>query len=146
MFLLSFLPDFVFHLMFVIGIIGIIAGYFLTAIPFVGSNARAIQVVGILLTVVGVWFEGGIANEETWRARVLELEAKIAKAEAASAEANAALAEQLAKNQVLIKENTAANRQRMQQQAQQLNAECKVNSSVITILNDAARNQRGGAK
>lgn len=146
MFLLSFLPDFVFHLIFIIGVLAVVAGYFLDNVPFIGQNAKTIQVAGILLTVVGVWFEGGIANEEKWRARVLELEAKIARAEAASAEANAALAEQLARNQVLIKETTAANRQRIQQQAEQINKECKVNTTVINVLNDAARNQRGGAK
>ena len=146
MFLLSFLPDFVFHLIFIIGVLAVVAGYFLDNVPFIGQNAKTIQVAGILLTVVGIWFEGGIANEEKWRARVLELEAKIARAEAASAEANAALAEQLARNQVLIKETTAANRQRIQQQAEQINKECKVNTTVINVLNDAARNQRGGAK
>lgn len=146
MWLLSFLPDFVFHLIFVTGVLAVVAGYFLDNIPFIGQNAKTIQVAGILLTVVGVWFEGGIANEEKWRARVLELEAKIAQAEAASAEANAALSDQLAKNQILVKENTAANKQRMQQQSQQLNAECKVNTGVINILNDAAKNRQGSAK
>lgn len=146
MWILSWLPDFVFHLVFIVGVIGIIAGYFLTAIPFVGTNARAIQVLGIVLTVVGVWFEGGIARDQYYREKIAELQAKIARAETAAAEANAKLSEQLAKNQLLIKENTAANKQRMAQQAQQLNSQCTINQNVIGIINDAARNRQGGAQ
>lgn len=146
MWLLDWLPNFAFHLIFIIGVLGIVAGYFLTAIPFINTNAKTIQVVGILLTVVGVWFEGGIANEEKWRARVLELEAAIARAEVASAEANAQLSEQLAKNKQLIKDTTAANRDRLKVEAVQLDKECRINQNVIDILNDAARNRKGLAK
>lgn len=146
MWILDWLPDFIFHLIFVIGVLAIVAGYFLDSIPFVSKNAKVIQVAGIIVTVIGVWFEGGIANEAHWQARVKELEAKIARAEAASAEANAALVQALANNSILIKENTAAQKQRLKDQADLLNKECRINQGVLNILNDAAKNRTGGTK
>ena len=141
MWILDWIPNFVFHLILVIGVLAIVAGYFLDIIPIIGKNAKVIQIAGILLTVVGVWFEGGIAIDSHWQARVKELEAKIARAEAASAEANAALVQALANNSILIKENTAAQKQRLKDQADLLNKECKIN-----LLNDAAKNNIGGTK
>lgn len=146
MWILNWLPDFAFHLIFVVGVLAIVAGYFLDNIPFIGANAKTIQIAGILLTVVGVWFEGGIANNSRWEKRVAELELKIARAEAASAEANAALAQALANNAILIKENNAAQKQRLKDQADLLNKECRINQNVLDILNDAAKNRPGGAK
>ena len=146
MWILSWIPDFVFHIVFVVGVLAIVAGYFLDNIPFISANAKTIQVAGILLTVLGVWFEGGIARDQYYREKIAELQAKIAKAEVASAEANAALAQQLAKNEILVKENNAAARQRLQQQAQQLNAECKINKNIIGIINDAAKNRKGSVQ
>lgn len=146
MWILNWLPDFVFHLILVAGILALVAGYFLDNIPIIGTNAKTIQVAGILLTVVGVWFEGGMSRDNYYQQKIVELQAKIAKAEVASAEANAKLSEQLANNQILIKENAALNRQRLGQQAQQLNQQCTINQNVIDIINDAAKNRRGGTK
>lgn len=146
MWILSWLPDAVFHAIFIGGVLAIIAGYLLTAIPFVDKNAKVIQVAGIVLTVIGVWFEGGIARDQYYREKIDELKVKIAQAEKEAAEANTKLAEALAKNQILIKENTEINRQKLKEQAQKLNQECKVNNNVIGILNNAARNRAGDAK
>lgn len=146
MWILSWLPDFVFHIVFVLGVLALVAGYFLDNIPFIGTNAKTIQVAGILLTVVGVWFEGGISRDQYYREKIAELKEKIAQSEVQSAEANTKLAEQLAKNQQLTRDITSANKQRMTQQAQQLNSQCTINQNVIDIINDAARNRRGGTK
>ena len=146
MWVLSWLPDIVFHLVFIIGVLALVASYFLDNIPFIGTNAKTIQVAGILLTVVGVWFEGGIARDQYYREKIADLQTKIAAAEVAAAEANTKLSEELARNRTLVNENAALNRQRLGQQSQQLNKQCTINQSVIDIINDAARNRSGSAK
>lgn len=146
MWILNWLPDFAFHLILVAGVLALVAGYFLSNIPVIGANAKTIQVAGILLTVVGVWFEGGMSRDSYYQEKIVALQAKIAKAEVASAEANAKLSDQLAKNQILIKESAVFNRQRLGQQAQKLNQQCTINQNVIDIINDAAKNRQGGTK
>ena len=146
MFLIDFLPDWAFHLVTLIGVLGLAAGFLLGSVPFVKTYAREIQLAAIVLAIAGVWFEGGIANDDKWKARVAELEIKIAKAETAAAELNAQLAQQLASNQALIRENTVAQRERLKAETALLNKECRINNRVIGILNDAAKNRQEPAK
>jgi uncharacterized coiled-coil protein SlyX len=88
MWILNWLPDVVFHLILVAGVLALLAGFVFKFIPFVKQYQLPIQVVGIILTILGVWYEGGIAKDAEWKARVAELETKVAKAEAKSAEVN----------------------------------------------------------
>lgn len=88
MWILNWLPDFVFHLILIAGVVALLAGFVFKFIPFVKQYQLPIQVVGVLLTILGVWYEGGIAKDAEWKARVAELETKVAQAEAKSAEVN----------------------------------------------------------
>ena len=146
MWLLNFLPDFAFHIMLIIGILGIIAGFVLNSIPFINTNGKLIQVVSILLTVVAVWYEGGIAKDQEYKKQIAELQLKVSKAEDESAAANTKLAEEVLKHQQAIQQITAANKQRLKNQSTELNKSCTVNDNVISILNDAARARSGGVK
>lgn len=146
MFLIDFLPEWVFHVVTVVGILGLVAGFLLSNILFVKTHGQTIQIGAIILTVVAVWFEGGLANDARWQRRVSELEIKIANAQAEAANLNAQLVQQIANNQILINKNTIAQRERLKAEAALLNKECQVNNRVISILNDAAKNRQGTVK
>ena len=146
MWILNWLPDFVFHLMLLIGILAIGASFVLSFIPFVSQYKLPIQVAGIILTVVAVWYEGGIAKDAEYRARIAAMELKISRAETAAAEANTRLAEQILKEQARIKDLTETNKKRLKELADQLNRQCSVNQDVINVLNDAARNRKDNKK
>jgi hypothetical protein len=88
MWLLSLLPDWVYHLITIAGVIGVIAAWVLKFIPFISTYRLPIQVGSIIAVLFGVWMEGGIVNEAKWQARVKELEEKIAVAETQSKEEN----------------------------------------------------------
>ena len=142
MFILNWLPDFVFHLMLLVGLLAIGASFVLSFIPFVSQYKLPIQVAGIMLTVLAVWYEGGIAKDAEYKARIAEMQLKVAKAETESAEANTRLAEQILREQARIKDITETNKRRLDALAGQLNNQCTVNNSVITVLNDAAKNRK----
>jgi len=88
MWLLSLLPDWVYHLITIAGVLGLIAAWVLKFIPFVSTYRLPIQVGSVIAVLFGVWMEGGIVNEAKWQARVKELEEKVAVAEAQSKETN----------------------------------------------------------
>jgi len=146
MWILNFLPDFAFHLLLVIGILGIVAGFFLSNIPFIGTNGKLIQIVSILITVLAVWYEGGIAKDQEYKKQIAELQLKVAKAETESANANTKLSAEVLKHQQAIQQLTTVNKQRLNNQAVELNKSCFVNDNVISILNDAAKARSGSAK
>jgi hypothetical protein len=92
MWLLHLLPDslisLIVDLVLAAGVTVTVAGFFVRFIPFVNTYRIPVQVAGILLLTVGVYFEGGYTTEMAWRERVREVEAKVAEAEKQSAEVN----------------------------------------------------------
>lgn len=132
--------------MLLVGLAAIGASFVLTFIPFVSQYKLPIQVAGIILTVVAVWYEGGIAKDAEYKARIAEMELRISRSETKAAEANTRLAEQILKENARIKDLTETNKKRLQELSGQLNQQCRVDQSVIDIINDAARNRREGKK
>jgi hypothetical protein len=54
--LLEFLPDWIFHAVLVLGVLAIAASFVLKFIPFVTAYRLPMQAAGLVLTVLGVWF------------------------------------------------------------------------------------------
>ena len=103
MWLMNFLPNWIFHAILLAGVLGLIASLVLKFIPFFSTYRLPIQVGSILLMVVGVWFEGAISNQAAWEARVKEVEARVAAAEVKSAEANTKIVTKVVKQLELVR-------------------------------------------
>ena len=88
MWILSFLPDWIFHAIVIAGLVAVIVGTFLKSIPIINNYSLPIKVVGYFALVIGIFLEGGLNNEKIWQARVKEVEAKLAVAEEKSKEEN----------------------------------------------------------
>jgi uncharacterized membrane protein len=103
MWIINFLPDWVFHTIFAIGVVGTIAGFLLGFIPFIKKYVLVIQVCSILILVLGVFLEGAMTDNKEWVARVKEMEAKVAAAEAKSQKVNVEIIEKVVKKTEYIK-------------------------------------------
>ena len=92
MWILHFLPDalilWICNAVLLAGILLTVTAFFIRRIPMVNQYRVPAQVLGIALLVLGVYWRGGYAVEQEWRARVAEMEAQVAAAEAKSAEEN----------------------------------------------------------
>lgn len=92
MWLLHLLPTslilWIVNLLLIVGIVGIILGFFIKFIPLVNTYRLPIQIVSIIIFCTGIYWQGGYSVEQAWRERVAELEAQVAKAEAESKTAN----------------------------------------------------------
>jgi len=87
MWMLDFLPFWIFHLIVLVGIGGILASGVIKFIPFISTYKLPIQVASVILLVFGVYMEGGVSNQEKWEARVAEVKLEMAKKDAASSDA-----------------------------------------------------------
>lgn len=143
---LSWLPDWFIHLIVLAGIAGFLVAQFIKAIPFVNQYNLYVKIASIVIFVAGVWLEGGRGVERVWEARVAELEAKIAVAEAQSQAANKQLADALVAKQKVTKEVQVVIQERIKHVSSRIDAECRVDPEVVSILNDAARNVKGSRK
>ena len=104
MWLMNFLPNWIFHAILLAGVLGLIASLVLKFIPFFNTYKLPVQVLSILLIVTGVWFEGAISNQAEWEARVAEMQVKVAEAEAKSSEANVKIVTKIVKKTKRIRE------------------------------------------
>jgi hypothetical protein len=139
MWIVNFLPDWIFHLLLIVGLLGIVASIVLDSIPFISTNAKAIQLASGIVLGIAIFFEGAISNNDTWKSRAAALEKKVAQAEVKSAEANGALVSKLAQKEKEIAAKQTELKNRIQQSSQQMDSQCTVSSDVISILNDAAK-------
>jgi len=104
MWIFTFLPEWVIHLIFVAGILGIIAGFLLGFIPFVSRYKLPIQIISILVFALGVYLEGGLSDYKEWEFKVAEMQVKMAKLEAEGAKANVQIQEKVVEKTKVIRE------------------------------------------
>ena len=142
MFILSILPDFVLHLILIAGILGTIAGFVLGFIPLISRYKLPIQICSLLILSLGVYLEGGLANEQEWRLKVAEVEAKLAKAEAQSAVENVKIVTKVVKQLELVRTRGNDIVQYVDREVTKYDSTCPIPVVVIKAHNDAAADPR----
>lgn len=138
MWMIEFLPDFVFHLITIAGILGIVASFFFGFIPFVSQYKLPIQIGAIIALVFGIYFEGGISNEARWQAKVHELEVKIAEAQAESAKENTKLVEKIVYKDKIIKERGQEIIKYVETELVKYDTQCTIPKEFVSAINRAA--------
>jgi flagellar biosynthesis component FlhA len=104
MWIISILPEAAIHIIFGLGILGTVTGFVLGFVPFVKAYKLAIQIISILLLVLGVYLEGGLADNKEWQLKVKEMEAKLAQAETKASEKNIEVQEKVVEKTKVIRE------------------------------------------
>jgi translation elongation factor EF-Tu-like GTPase len=97
MWILQWLPNWIFYGIFFAGLLGLLATYVMKFIPFVYVYRTPIQAVSVLAIVIGTYMFGAISNEEAWQAKVKEMELKVAAAEIESQKENVKVIEKVVK-------------------------------------------------
>ena len=141
MWFLSFIPDWILqwaiHGLVIIGLVLTFIGSLVKFIPVIQPYALVGRQLGIVLLVIGVFFEGGYATEMSYRARIAEMQAKIKEAEVKSVKANEKLAAEVSKNKELIKEKVNKNAKDIEAKREAINAECKLSDDAWVLYNRA---------
>jgi hypothetical protein len=141
MWFLSFIPDWILqwaiHGLVILGLVLTFIGSLVRFIPVIQPYAMVGRQLGIVLLVIGVFFEGGYATEMSYRARIAEMQAKIKEAEIQSVKANEKLAAEVSKNKVLIKEKVNRNAKDIEAKRESINAECKLSDDAWVLYNRA---------
>jgi len=138
MWFLTFLPDFVWHIVTGVGILAVGAALVLKNIPLVSNYRILLQYGGMAVVLLGVWMEGGIANEAKWQTRVKELESKIIVSEVKSKEENVKLVTKVVTKTEYYKERGADIVQYVDREIIKYDNTCPVPNEVVKAHNDAA--------
>lgn len=143
MWMLALLPDWFWHVITLGGAAAVFAAWVLKRIPFVGQYNVLLKVLGTTSVLLGLWMEGGLANEAKWQAKVAEMEAKVAESEAKSDQANKDLAKKSKEKVKIVREVQVVIKERIKTIEKKIDADCKVDPEAISIINDAAKNVGG---
>jgi len=97
MWILSFLPNWIFYAVFIAGLLGLLATFVMKFIPFFYVYKTPVQLASIIAIAFGTYMAGAISNEEVWQARVREMESKVEAAAVESAQENVKIVEKIVK-------------------------------------------------
>ena len=144
MFLLHLLPTsmliYFVNLIFYTGVVCTVLGFVLR-FKFLENWRLILQVVGVLALGAGLYMKGGYSVEMEWRARVAELEAKVAAAEVKSKEVNTVIKEKIVTKTKVIHDTKVITKQVLKEVEKLVDAECTIPPEAIEILNAAAGNR-----
>lgn len=134
MWILKFLPNWLFYLTLLAGTAAVLVTHFVRVLP----QAKLVQIAGALTVVFSVYMIGAIANNDAWLARVKELEVKVAEAEAKSATANTELAEKTAEKTQVVRERGKDIVKYVEREVVKYDVNCTIPKEFVTVHNKAA--------
>jgi hypothetical protein len=152
MWIFEWLPDAVTHIIFLVGAVGIFAGFVLTFIPFVKQYKLAIQIASLFIFALGVYLEGGLADNKEWQFKIKELEGKLAVAEERSKTENVKIEEKIVTKTQVVKQKGQDIIQYIDREVVKNNEvikyveNCPVPKEIIDAHNQAAKMNQGEKK
>ena len=139
MWILQWLPNWLFYLTLLIGVVGLIATYFIRfiPIPFVYMYKTPIQLASIALIIFGTFMSGAVYDNDAWIAKVKALEEKVAKAEQESKVENVKIVTKVVEKTKVIKEKGDDIIQYVDREVTKYDNQCIIPKEFIKALNDA---------
>ena len=141
MWILSFLPNWFFHLLVLAGVLGLVASLFLSIVPLVKQYKLPLQVISIVVLVVAIFFEGSIYNEKVWLDRIAELEQKVQVAEQKAKEENVRIETKVVERVKVIKEKVDVIKKEIEIKKELINQDCVLSDTAIEMYNRAVTNE-----
>lgn len=144
MWILEWLPNWIFYVILLLGLLGYLTTYLLRFIPlpFLYMYKTPIQIVSIIMIVFGVYMAGSIANNEAWEAKVNEVKTKLAEAEAKGAVETIKIVEKIVFQEKIVRERGQNTVQYIDREVVRYDNTCPIPESFIEAHNRSV----GGGK
>lgn len=133
MWILKFLPNWIFYVILLAGIIGMGVSKFVPAI-----YRPAVRYGGLAAFVIGLFMAGAIYDNEAWVARVKEMEAKVAAAEEQSKQENIKIVDRVVTKTEVIKTRGEDVVKYIDREVTKYDTTCVIPKEFIKAHNDAA--------
>lgn len=140
MWILEWLPNWIFYLILLMGLVGFLITYLLKFIPIPAlyMYRTPIQLVSVIFMVIGVYMSGSIANNEAWEAKVKEVQAKLAEAEAQSAKETIKIVEKVVIQEKIIRQRGQDIVTYVDREVVKYDNKCEIPPPFVDALNKAA--------
>lgn len=140
MWILQWLPNWIFYAILFLGLIGFLVTYLLKFIPIPAlyMYRAPIQIVSVIFIVIGVYMAGSIANNEAWEAKVKEVQAKLAEAEAKGAVETVKIVEKVVVQKQVIREKGQDIVKYVDREVVKFDNKCEIPPAFVDVHNKAA--------
>lgn len=140
MWILKWLPDWIFYGLLLIGLFGYAVTYLLRFIPVpaIYIYKTPIQLVSIALVVIGTFMSGAIHEQAAWLARVKEMEARVAEVEQKSEIVNTEIQTKIVTKTQIIKEKGDEIVKYVDREIVKYDETCVIPKDVVDTINKAA--------
>jgi len=115
-----------------------LVGFVLNMLPYVNQYIIPVRVIGIIVLLLGVYLEGGLANKQAWEARVDEVKAQLAEAEAKSAKQNVKIVEKVVKKTEYYRTRGDDIVKYIDREVTKYDSQCVIPKEFVKSHNDAA--------
>jgi hypothetical protein len=139
MWYLSLLPNAFFHAIVIAGVVAVLGSMFLKMIPLVNKYYIPMRIIGFVVFTFGIYFEGGLANEEQWVAKVKEMEVKVAAAEAEGKKETIKIQQKVVVQEKIIREKGEDIVRYIDREIVKYDNSCIIPKEVIDTHNKAAK-------
>jgi hypothetical protein len=136
------------HAVFVSGIVLLLLGLLTSKIPTIAPYGFLIKIVGVVLFLFGLYFEGGLQNELAWRAKIAEMEQKVAVVEEKSKEENVKIVTKVVTKTEVVRERGQDVIKYVDREVTKYDTkflpggQCEIPKEFIKSLNDAAEQSK----
>lgn len=134
MWILQFLPSWIFYVTLLLGVTAFLVAVYVKIIP----QRELIQVGSIVAILISVFMVGAISNNDSWLARVKELETKVAQAEAQSAQTNTEIVEKTVTKTQVVRERGQDIVRYVDREIVKYDANCAIPKEFVSVHNRAA--------
>lgn len=146
MWIIQWLPEglllWLINLAIVLGLAGLLVASFLKVVAIINIYRVPIQLACAALLLLGVYYRGAYEIEHVWRARVAELETRVAEAEKRSQKINTRI---VTRTVTRVKKHVEY-RDRIQKEIEVkreiINADCRLSPAAVEIYNRAVRGEQ----
>ena len=134
MWILQFLPNWIFYLLLLTGVAALLVTHFVKVLP----NAQLIKLASVATVIVSIYMIGAISNNDAWLAKIKDLEVKVAEAEAKSATANTDIVEKIVTKTQVIKQRGQDIVRYVDREVVKYDTTCVIPKEFVVIHNKAA--------
>lgn len=134
-------PSWIYLIILGVGLLGTIIGFFFSFIPFIKQYALPIQIVSVLILVLGVYFQGGVAVKNEFDKQVADLKVKLADAETKSEKINTIVVTRVLTKKEVVKEKGETVTVYIDREIKRKDDKCEMPREAIIAHNASAQNK-----
>ena len=134
MWILQFLPSWIFYLALLAGIAALLVTHFVQILP----NAQLIKLASVAVVLFSIFMIGAISNNDAWLAKIKDLEIKVAEATAKSANLNTDIVEKTVVKTQIVKQRGQDIIKYVDREVVKYDTTCVIPKEFVLIHNRAA--------